>query len=75
MKPPFFHFIVSLGLVAFGLTSALGALHLTEFMADNGGSLQDEDGDASDWIEVFNSGPIAVTLDGYKLTDDATAQT
>lgn len=45
-------------------------LHITEFMVINGGSLQDEDGDASDWIELFNSGPDSIDLAGYYLTDD-----
>ena len=38
-------------------------LHITEFMELNGGSLKDEDGDASDWIELFNSGPDSVDLE------------
>ena len=50
-------------------------LHITEFMAINGGSLQDEDGDDSDWIELFNSGPGSIDLDGYFLTDDEGALT
>ena len=48
-------------------------LHITEFMELNGGSLKDEDGDASDWIELFNSGPDSVDLEGYFLTDDEAA--
>ncbi|MEN8870475.1 MAG: FN3 associated domain-containing protein [Akkermansiaceae bacterium] len=50
-------------------------LHITEFMVLNGGSLKDEDGDSSDWIELFNSGPDSVDLDGYFLTNDETALT
>ena len=48
-------------------------LHITEFMELNGGSLKDEDGDGSDWIELFNSGPDSVDLEGYFLTDDEAA--
>lgn len=51
-------------------STAHGALHITEFMADNGGSDLDSDGDASDWIEIFNSGSEAVELNGYYLTDE-----
>ncbi len=38
-------------------------------MADNRTTLEDEDGDASDWIEIFNSGAEPVNLEGYFLTD------
>ena len=51
-------------------SNAHGALHITEFMADNGGSRLDSDGDASDWIEIFNSGPDFADLNGHFLTDD-----
>ncbi len=75
MKSPCLRFLTFLGLAAFSLSNALGALHLSEFVADNGGALRDEDGDASDWIEIFNSGPGDVALDGYQLSDHATEQT
>ena len=45
---------------------------ITEFMARNGGTLDDQDGDSSDWIEIRNTGPQSVSLSGYRLTDDAT---
>ncbi|MFP6872746.1 MAG: lamin tail domain-containing protein, partial [Verrucomicrobiales bacterium] len=61
--------------ISFTCPSVIGALHITEFMADNKNTLQDEDDDASDWIEIFNSGPQAVNLEGYFLTDDAGALT
>ncbi len=44
---------------------------LNEFLASNGGGLLDEDGDASDWIELYNPGPRPVHLNGWTLTDDA----
>ncbi len=34
-------------------------------------SIQDEDGDSPDWIELFNSGTDTVNLESYSLTDDA----
>ena len=46
-------------------------LLISEFMADNETTLQDEDGDASDWIEVFNRGSTAIDLEGWHLTDNA----
>ena len=45
---------------------------ITEFLAVNDGSIQDEDGNRSDWIEIYNPTPADINLDGYFLTDDAT---
>ena len=51
--------------------SLLGAeLHITEFMADNKESVEDADGDASDWIEISNVNRENGSLEGYHLTDD-----
>src|SRR5688572_14140322 len=44
---------------------------ISEFMADNGNTLADQDGAFSDWIEIHNPTPNTVNLDGYYLTDDA----
>jgi hypothetical protein len=44
---------------------------ITEFMAANSSNLQDEDGEYSDWIEIHNTGSVAVNLDGWRLTDEA----
>ena len=44
---------------------------ITEFMADNDSVIDDEDGDSSDWIELYNAGPGSVNLEGYFLTDDS----
>jgi hypothetical protein len=43
---------------------------ITEFKAVSNGSLLDEDGSWSDWIELYNAGPAAIDLDGWFLTDD-----
>lgn len=48
---------------------AIDDLVITEFMAENSNTLKDEDGDASDWIEIFNGGPNTVDLAGWYLTD------
>ncbi len=54
-------------------TLSLGATTpvITEFMAASSGPLRDEDGDASDWIEIYNAGPGDVDLAAWSLTDDA----
>jgi hypothetical protein len=46
-------------------------LLISEFMASNQGSLNDDDGDRSDWIEIYNAGPLAEELGGWFLTDAA----
>jgi len=43
---------------------------ITEFMASNESALQDDDGDDSDWIELYNAGATSVNLNGWYLTDD-----
>ncbi|HVR74948.1 MAG TPA: CotH kinase family protein, partial [Planctomycetota bacterium] len=48
-------------------------LVLSEIMAANTSTIADEDGDFSDWIEVYNAGPDAVNLAGWSLTDDPAA--
>ena len=63
-------FFKILSVIFLSCSSLEGALHITEFMANNNESIEDEDGDASDWIEIFNSGSEPVSLDGYFLTDD-----
>jgi len=42
---------------------------ISEFMASNG-LILDEDGDDSDWIEIYNAGAADVNLAGWSLTDD-----
>src|ERR1043166_9241667 len=53
------------------LAGAAETVVISEFMAANHSSLVDEDGDNSDWIEIFNSGAAAVNLGGWYLTDDS----
>ncbi|HTD65020.1 MAG TPA: lamin tail domain-containing protein [Candidatus Limnocylindria bacterium] len=43
---------------------------ITEFMAANTRTLADEDGDYSDWIEIHNTGAVALNLNGWRLTDN-----
>ena len=44
---------------------------INEFLAVNNRGLTDGDGEATDWIEIYNPGAKAVSLDGWSLTDDA----
>lgn len=64
---------ITLGVVALLLCPApsQAAVVINEFLANNGGGLQDEDLQSPDWIELLNTGPSAVNLGGWYLTDDA----
>ncbi|MFC1739626.1 lamin tail domain-containing protein, partial [Planctomycetota bacterium] len=43
---------------------------ITELMAVNTSTLLDEDGDDSDWLEIYNAGTEPVDMNGWYLTDD-----
>ncbi|MEZ5301095.1 MAG: lamin tail domain-containing protein [Verrucomicrobiales bacterium] len=47
------------------------SLTISEFLAANDGTLLDEDGDDSDWIEIHNTTGAALSLAGWSLTDAA----
>jgi hypothetical protein len=49
-----------------------GTVFITEFVADNTTTLLDQDGAASDWVELHNPTSSTVNLDGYYLTDNHT---
>lgn len=53
-----------------GVDVALAPPALVEFVATNDGSRDDEDGEASDWVELYNPNPYRLNLEGYFLTDD-----
>lgn len=44
---------------------------INEFLAKNSSGLKDENGDYSDWIELFNRSASAVNVGGWYLTDNA----
>jgi hypothetical protein len=53
------------------VAQASGDIVINEFVASNTSGLQDEDGDTSDWIELYNGGVSPVNLGGWALSDDA----
>ena len=53
-----------------GVSPSADQIVINEFLASNDFGLADEDGDSSDWIELFNAGDSAVDLSGWSLTDD-----
>jgi len=46
------------------------AVVISEFMAANASTLADEDGEFSDWIELYNDESEAIDLSGLALSDD-----
>jgi len=50
----------------------LAGLVINEFLASNNSGLLDDNGNTSDWIEIYNDGSQAIDLAGYSLTDDPT---
>jgi hypothetical protein len=44
---------------------------INEFMASNAGIIKDENGDADDWIELFNLTNEDIDMTGYSITDKA----
>lgn len=76
---PFFWLVTALCLLLAGwqIFSLYGRedasdLIINEFVAANGTGLVDEDGDYSDWIEIYNRSPLSVNLSGWSLSDDPT---
>ena len=57
--------------LAAGSLRAQQDIVISEFLAVNDGGLSDSDGDSSDWIELYNSGSEAASLDGWYLSDDS----
>jgi hypothetical protein len=54
-----------------GASEVCAQVVISEFMASNFRTLADEDGDYSDWVELYNAGREEVDLNGWFLTDDA----
>lgn len=65
LRAVFVFLLIASTLPAFGSETVI----ISEFAASNSTGLQDENGDYSDWIEIFNSGTNTVNLDGWFLTD------
>ena len=44
---------------------------ITEFLTSNNSGIVDDNGETSDWIEIFNAGTSTGNLNGFTLTDNA----
>ena len=56
-------------LVCFFALPAAGQIVLNEGSNRNFNTVLDEDGDAPDWVELYNAGTVPVDLNGWRLTD------
>lgn len=75
LKTPLMSKFTACCTAAFSVVLSLSAsfaqsIYISEFMASNQDTIDDEDGDSSDWIELFNASASPVDLDGWYLTDD-----
>ena len=64
------YLILAVGMVLFTGRAASPALKISEFMALNGKTVQDADGEYSPWIEIYNPTTASVSMSGWSLTDD-----
>lgn len=62
-------------LFSFFLIRSQETLVISEFLASNSEILMDEDGEYSDWIEIYNSASTEINLIGWYLTDDISIPT
>lgn len=61
--------------ILFTFLYTLGISHaqtivINEVQASNQSTIQDDDGDYSDWIELYNADTVWINLQGYGLSDD-----
>lgn len=68
---PYLAIIFFIPTVLFLEFRALSSPVINEFLALNKSTIYDEDGQSSDWIEIFNPNQSAVNLEGYYLTNDS----
>jgi hypothetical protein len=45
-------------------------IHINEFLASNQSGITDEDGDFEDWIEIYNSHSIPISLSNWYISDN-----
>ena len=62
--------LLSFFVISFVEVGLAQKIYISEFMASNSDTLEDFDGDSSDWIELFNASEASVSLDGWFLSDD-----
>lgn len=46
-------------------------IYINELMASNSSTIQDPEGNYSDWVEIFNNTNASINLNNYYISDDA----
>jgi hypothetical protein len=64
-------FLLSISIFLFLSVQLSSQVLINEFSSSNVSGITDEDGDHSDWIELYNSSALETNLEGYHLSDDA----
>ncbi len=64
------HFLLA-ALLLLCANSLSAQLVLSEIAPTNPNAVADEDGDYPDWLEIYNVGSDAASLEGYSLSDGA----
>lgn len=67
---PYNLFFLSLLISNTTFSQELNQIHVSEFMASNTSIIADEDGEYSDWIELYNPTSVAINLGGWYLSDN-----
>ena len=66
----FFLFAMLVSIASFA-HNVFADLRINEIMASNLLTIKDENGDSSDWVELYNPDSVAVNLQGWALSDSA----
>ena len=65
--------LAALVFICMTVVSSLGqGVKLNEWMIKNSTILTDQDGEFSDWVELYNSNSETINLAGFGITDDET---
>jgi hypothetical protein len=62
-------FLIVCCLSCFQFTVSGQNIFINEIMSANSSTVADDDGDYSDWIELYNAGSEAVQMEGWSLSD------
>ncbi len=62
--------LLAVALASLPVRAAGQDLVISELMATSSGAYRDDDGDVSDWFEIYNASASPIDLDGHFVTDE-----